>query len=296
MSWYNNPFGGYDGTGKKIPGDVYPTHSINPQNSWPELEPIITPEKVQQLHLFGIPLVSAMRDPNTGLNQVMPSTQIQEHIDYVIGEIELQTGMTLMSREFDKPVAFDPQEYKSYGFLQLPYRPISSLKEVSIKIANDIKLWTVPLTWISTSNLIYGQLNILTTGIIGVVTDNGNQQVVPDAAANQLLFQALFSGDSYWIPEFWRVKGVAGFPDGKMPKVINDLIGTMVAIEILGLLAPTYAQANSQSISVGGLSESISSMGPERFNARIKMLEDKKEKLIKKLRSIYQLSYFSTNV
>lgn len=283
-------------TSKPIQGDVYPNNSISSNNSWSELEPLITPEKVRQLHLFGIPLVSAMRDPNTGKNDIFPVTQIAEHIDYAVAQAELETGLTIFPRKFDEAVPFDPQEYQSYGYMQLPVRPISSVEEISIKIANNEKLWTVPLNWVGTSNLVYGQLNILTVGIIGVVTDAGHAQPIPDAAGNAMLLNALFSKGGYFIPEFWRVKCTAGFPDGKMPKVLNDLIGTMAAMEILSLLATTYARSNNQSLSVGGLSESTGGLGPQLFDARLKMLETKKKKLISRLKASFQLLFFSDNV
>lgn len=277
------------------PGDVYPIHSIQSEDSWTETEPLITPEKVKQLHLFGIPLVSGMIDPTTGKNQVLLPEQIAEHIDYAIGDAELETGLTIVERKFDQPVPFDPQEYKSYGFMQLPIRPISSVEEIVIKIANQPKLWTIPNQWVSKSHLVYGQLNILTVGIMGVLTESGNQQVIPDAAGNALLFTALFSKDAYWIPEMFRIKFTAGFPSNKIPKVVNNLIGTIAAMEILSLLASTYTN-NSQSLSVGGLSESSSGPGPQRFDARLKVLEKKRAALTKKLRAQYQLQFFSSNV
>jgi len=280
---------------KPIQGQVFPENAIAPQESWSELEPLITPEKVKQLHLFGIPLVSGMRDPVTGKNDIFPMTQIAEHIDYCVAQAELETGLTIFPRKYDKAIPFDPQEYKSYGYMNLPYRPVHSIEEISIKIANNEKLWTIPLEWVGTSNLVYGQLNILTVGIIGVVTDAGKAQPIPDAAGNALLLNALFGRDAFWIPEFWRVKLTAGFPDGKLPKVLNDLIGTMTAMEVLGLLATTYAKSNSQSLSVGGLSESLGGLGPKLFNDRIELLDKKKQKLIKRLKNYYQLLWLSNN-
>lgn len=290
---YPNPFDQYN---KRIQGEVFPSNAIESDNSWQELEPLITPQKVKQLHLFGIPLVSGMRDPLTGKNDVFPITQIAEHIDYAIGTAELETGLTILPRKFDLSVPFDPQLYKSFGYMELHCRPIASIQEVSIKIANNEVLWKVPLEWVATTNLVWGQLNILTVGIIGVVTEAGKAEVIPDAAGNAMLLNALFSHDSYWMPEFWRVKLTAGFPDGNVPKVVNDLIGTIAAMEILGLLATTYAKNNSQSLSVGGLAEATSGLGPALFDTRLKLLEKKRMMLIKKVKQLYQLLFFSTNV
>jgi len=280
---------------KPIQGDVFPVNAIHSDQSWNETEPLITPEKVKALHLFGIPLVSGMKDPLTGRNDVFPITQIAEHIDYAVATAELETGLTIFPRKYDKSKPFDPQEYKSYGYFQLPYRPIASIEEVSIKIANQEKLWSIPLEWIATSNLVWGQLNILTVGILGVVTDTGKAQPIADAAGNALLFNALFGRDSYWIPEMWRFKLTAGFPQGKVPKVVNELIGTIAAMEVLALLATTYAKNNSQSLSVGGLSESTGGMGPQLFDARLKLLEKKRSVLTKKLKNMYQLLFISDN-
>ena len=281
---------------KPIQGDVFPVNAIHSDQSWNETEPLITPEKVKALHLFGIPLVSGMKDPLTGRNDVFPITQIAEHIDYAVATAELETGLTIFPRKYDKSLAFDPQEYKSYGYFQLPYRPIASIEEVTIKIANNERLWIVPLEWVGTSNLVWGQLNILTVGILGVVTETGKAQVIPDAAGNAMLLNALFSKDSYWIPEFWHVKMTAGFPQGKVPKVVNELIGTIAAMEVLALLATTYAKNNSQSLSVGGLSESTGGMGPQLFDARLKLLEKKRKVLSQKIKSTYNLIFFSSNV
>jgi hypothetical protein len=293
-----NPFDQYNNMiqGKPIQGAVYPLNNIQADQSWEELEPLITPEKVKSLHLFGVQLVSAMRDAVTQKNDVFPMTQMAEMIDYAVATAELETGLTILPRKFDKGIPFDPQEYRSYGYIQLPMRPIASIQEISIKIANNQTLWNVPLDWVGTTNLVWGQLNILTVGVLGVVTDTGNKQVIQDQAANAMLLNALFGQGGSWIPEFWRIKLTAGFPDGRVPKVINELIGTITAMEVLGLLATTYARSNSQSLSVGGLSESTGGLGPNLFDARLKQLEAKKAKLIKRIRNEYNLLFFSSNV
>jgi hypothetical protein len=292
----NEPFNILDIHSKSIQGEVYPNNQIHADDSWLETEPLITPQKVKSLHLFGIPLVSGMRDPNTGKNDVFPMSQMAEHIDYAVATAELETGLTIFPRQFDKSMPFDPQEYKSFGYFQLPYRPIASIQEVSIKIANNQTLWKIPLEWISTSNLIWGQLNILTVGILGVVTETGKAQPIPDAAGNALLFNALMGKDSYWMPELWRFKLTAGFPSGKIPKVVNDLIGTIAAMEVLGLIATTYAKTNSQSLSVGGLSESTGGLGPQLFDARLKLLAAKRAMITKKLKGVFNLNFYSSNV
>jgi hypothetical protein len=99
-----------------------------------------------------------------------------------------------------------------------------------------------------------------------------------------------------WIPCFWEIKYTTGFPDGEIPKMMNELIGTIAAINVLSQLAPTYGRANSTSLSFDNLSQSVSTVGPEIFTKRIEDLKEKREMLIRKVKSRWGQTLFTSAV
>ena len=70
----------------------------------------------------------------------------------------------------------------------------------------------------------------------------------------------------------------------------------VAAIETLSLLATTDADANSRSIGIDGMSQSVSSAGPQKYQARIEVLMQKKQMLIDKYKTRFALKMFSSNV
>ena len=100
-------------------------------------------------------------------------------------------------------------------------------------------------------------------------------------------------GHRPWIASFFEVIYTTGFKDGMVPRVVNQLIGVITAMEVLAMLATTYSRSTSASLSIDGLSQSQSTPGPDLFNDRLKILQDKRKFLVKKLQRQMGLGMFT---
>jgi hypothetical protein len=277
-------------TTKPVVGGVFPIGGKD--STWSRVEPLITPDELTMLHLFGIPLVSGMPDPTTGRRQRMTPELIAKNIDRAVTLAETETGMTIFPEQFQEKKPWDRQEYDSFGYFQLQKRPIASVEKVAVNLSNNQDIYEAPLDWVEVGQLQWGQLNIIP---LTIALTSGNPVAIPTTAGGALLL-SIFQGKSQWVASFWEVTYTAGFPDGNVPKIVNELIGTIAAMETLSQLASTYGKSQGTSISLDGLSQSVSTPGPEIFTKRLKDLQDKRSMLIGKIKNLYHLKFFSNNV
>jgi hypothetical protein len=273
--------------GKTGVGELSPENAVSAELS--RLEPIITPEQLKNRMLFGIPLVSRMKDPVTGKHQIMGSDLLKDIIvgALVQAEIDCKIDISPVERRFKMP--FDRNAYLSFGFMMMPYRPVNKLKRLTITPANNIDVFSIPLEWIETSNMHRGQLNILpmTAAIRGGQVSGGQ---IPAS----VYFLALI-GNRSWIPAWFQVEAVSGYPDSMVPRIINELIGTIAAWEVLSQLLSTYVLYQSHSLSIDGLSQSVST-DPRLFQLRLEELEAKRDTLTRRVKSLYGTGIFSSHM
>jgi len=275
-------------TSKPGIGDVYPINAR--YDSYGVMEPLVVPAILRQRHLFGIPLVSLAVDPTTGKRQVMTDDIIEDRIRSAVGMAELELHMDIMPKVRNDKFPFDRPAYQALGYMVLPKRPVISLEKISVTSSDGTNLYTLPPQWIETAYIHTGQINIIPINIgfqYGAMT-TGTQGGNPGG----LFFLAIL-GQNHWIPAYWKADYTTGFPDGKLPIVVNELIGIIAAIDILALLATTNARNSSHSIGVDGLSQSISTPGPQIYDTRITMLMERKQTLINKLRALYGQKLFT---
>lgn len=285
--------GNYADDSKGTAGLVFPDGADNDsaQANWSRLSPLITPPEVINKHLFGIPLISGTKDPDTKKAARYTPEMIRDKIDDVIANVELETGITIFPVQRTRKFAFDLNEYRSFGYFRMPDRPVASIETLRVTPSNDIDVYDVPLDWVETAYLHLGQLNIIPLTV--ALTKQGT--LVPTSTAGGALMLAIL-GHSSWVPAFWKMEYTAGFPSGMLPKVLNDLVGTITAIEVLSQLASTYARNSSGSLGIDGMSQSVSTPGPEIFTRRIQDLEKKRALITKKLKAYYGTTLFSSNV
>lgn len=268
-------------------GDVYPVGGG--ATTWQRIEPLITPQDVIDLYLFGIPLYSGFKDPVTLRPAHLTPTQISKFIDKAVAKIELETGLIIFPTQFTQKLPFDKCEYESFGFFRLEHRPIASLQSIDVTLANQQSVFSVPIEWADVGNLHRGQVNLipLTLALTG-------QNQAAAASAGGAVYLAIL-GNRNWIASFWQMVYTAGFPNGKIPKVVNQIIGLTAALDILSMLGITF-RANSASLSLDGMSQSVSGPGPAIFAQRIKEIMIERQTLIAKLKAQYGLKILSSNV
>jgi len=272
MSWS-------DGESKGGRGLVFPDGANTDGTSWDRSAPLITAEQLRIKALFGIPLVSNLRDPVTGMLAVFTDPMIEEAISDAAAKVEFETGLTIFPTSFEEKPPFDKHLYDSFFFLKTKNRPVMSIELLRVTPSNEQDIYDMPIEWVETANLHRGQINVIPYSI--AMTRSGT--AIP-MAGNGTAFLSVF-GYRNWIPAFWRIKYTAGFPSGKVPKVVNELIGAVAAMEILSMLASTYGKSQSSSLSIDGMASSSSSPGPEIFTRRLKDLADKRVWLTSKLKS-----------
>jgi hypothetical protein len=256
------------------------------------LEPLLTAETFKSRFLWGISLVSGVRDPITRRAEVMGADQLTDAIDRAIAEAEAQCHITIMPSVVDEKHAFDLSEYRSWGYFRLRHRPVSSIEYLSVTPSNDADIYVVPLEWVETTYMYLGQINIIP---LTIAVGAGGNTTVPTTASGSAMFLSMF-GTQSWVPAFWRMKYTIGFKDGLLPKIINELIGIIAAQDVLSRLASTYGRNTGNSLSMDGISQSVSSPGQEMFSVRQTQLEDRRKRLVSKIKTRVGQSIFSGNV
>jgi len=254
-----------------------------------KLEPILTPDQLKDRFLFGIPLVSRIRDPITGRFQIYTDDMILDKIEGGIetAESELKIDITPVKRREKHP--FDRNLYESFGYMQLEHRPVHFIDKLSVTPSNNIDVFDVPLQWVEPAYLVRGQINIVPLTISFL-----NGGFVPTQGAGGAAFLSIL-GNKAWIPAYWQVEYTAGYKDLNVPRLINELIGAIVAQEIISEIAATF-RVTSHSLGIDAMSQSVSTPGPAVFAQRYKELEEKKTRLIKKLKANYSTKIFSSHV
>ncbi len=275
-----------DGLGAVAPDGVI-------ESGWQDAEPLITPKRLRSLHLWGVPLVSAIKNPFTGKPDILTDDELKEFIVEAANLAETEIGggyFNIFARQYDERFAYDQKAQESFGYNVLRRRPPSSIESLAIQSSDGVNIWTVPLAWIDTGYLHQGQINILP---FAVAAQSGTTVPVTGPVGMGLL-PSLFRFN--WVPGMWTVRYTAGFKDNSIPKIVNSLIGVVAAMEVLSMLATTYARSSSSSLGIDGLSQSISTPGADLFKPRLEELAQKRGWLIKKIQRQYGLGMWADNV
>ncbi len=266
-------------------GSVYPENVT--ETPWQELEPILTPELLIQRHLWGIPLLSRFKDPDTGKPFVIKPEMLKDEIKRAIARMELKLHMDIMPRQHSEKLPFDRNEYEALGYFRLAHRPITRLMDLNVVPANNVSIYDVPLDWVETAYLARGQINIVP---LNIAVQNGG--FIPSQSAGGAVFLAILA-QTFFIPAFWQCDYCTGWEDSSVPRVINELIGVSAAIEVLSKLAATYALSTSHSLSLDGGSQSMSTPGPQLFKTRIEELEAEMATIVQTMKTIFGMTLFA---
>lgn len=267
------------------PGAVAPENAIDAVRQ--DMEPLVTPEQLKYRHLFGISLVSAVKDPLTGKAQVFTDEQIKDIIEGAVSQAEQDLKIDIFPVQRREKQAFDIQLYNQFGYFQLEHRPCTSVNKLSVTPSNGLDVYVVPNDWVEGAYLSRGQVNIVPLTVAFVQGTYIPQQSSGGAAFLQIL------GNRAWIPAWWQIEYTSGYPDGQLPRTVNEYIGTVAAMEILSQLAATRALATSHSLGIDGYNQSVSTPGPQIYKTRMDELEAKRTRLLKKLKANYGFKIFS---
>jgi hypothetical protein len=276
---------GYDNS-KGTLGSVYPVGATDAQE-WTRVEPLITPKQLRRRQLAGIPLVSFLPDPVTGKRFIWEDEDLADNIDRAVATAELETGLTIFQIFQKEKHPFDMNFWKNFGYLKVNHRPISSVEKVAFTPANGFDIFQINKDWIEPGNFHKGQINLIPmVPAAGATFITGSQGGTSGSA-----YLTFLSGMA-WVPAIIQVEYTTGFPGGLMPRVLNELIGNIAAIEILNAIAATN-RAASYSLGIDGMSQSVSTSQP-LFKDKIVHFEEVNVSLIRKLRNLYGMDIYTS--
>src|SRR5882724_6986215 len=192
---------------------------------WSEVQPLVTPAHIRNQHLFGIPLISGMRDPTTGKRASMNDEIIKEIIVRSVAMLEAESGIDIFIRKYREKYPFDRNLYEALGYVQLHHRPVFSVDKFSVTPSNNVDVYNVPLDWVEAAYFPKGQINLVP---LTIAFQNGG--FIPSQSSGGAAFLSIL-GQRSWIPAYWQFEYTTGFQDGMIPRIVNELIATQASIE-----------------------------------------------------------------
>jgi len=263
------------------PGQTYPENAT--QSPFQRLEPLITPDLLIQRHLFGIPLVSRFKDPLTQKPMRMTNDMLKDYINQSVNECEALCSIDIFPVKYHEKQPYSKPDFEQFGYFKLKHKPVHSLDAMTVQLADESEIFVFPNEWIETSNLTYGQVNIIPLGFSNLGTGTGIIGVPSRGTA--VYFNNLWNRS--WVAALFGFSYTTGFLNGQLPIVVNELIGVVAAINILSMLAATWARVTSTSLGLDGMSQAISVPGPQIWTVRIGELKERRDELMKKIRKLF---------
>lgn len=260
---------------------VYPVGAENSSEVLKRIEPILSPEKLINRYLKGINLSQYSND------------DLKDIIGIAADKTELLIGTTITPVKRKEKHPFDRSLYRSFIHLMANFGPILQVDKMCIRSSNDKNIFEIPADWIDAARLYQKQINVIPLTVVGAT---GITQGQPTGAAG-LAFIAAMNGGIDWVPSYWEIEYTTGVcnKEGQVPSIINELIGAIAAINILGSLG-AQNKNTSVSISHDGISQSSSNPGPNLYQTRIAELIAEREQMVKKIKGVFYNKRFVTNI
>ena len=268
----------------------YPVHAIQTSGILRRTEPFLTPELFKTRYLLGLPFY--LLGPS--VEELLRPEVLKDRIMMAMNETEVQLGTSLTREEFVDKLPFDWSLYKSFMHLKPRHKPIISLESLAIVASNDEVIFQVPSVWVDTANFSIGQINVIPLLAAFGATNASGTPITATSQGAGIAFLAIWgaSGATTQVPSYWQVTGSYGISnrEGQLPVIVNQLVGTNAAINILSQIA-LFFFTTSQSQSQDGISQSSSTLGPRGFALRIEELIKNRDELISKIKNIFSTKY-----
>lgn len=246
------------------------------------IETLITPEHLKSRYLKGVDI-----DDYT-------SDELKDEIMMAINEFELLSGLTVNPVQHSEVLPFDGSLYRSFVYTKTNNGPIQSVQSFTIESSDEKVIYPLPVIWLDMRLAHRRQINIIPLLTANTIS-SANVGLVGGGAGAFLFLRAL--GNIHWMPAFWRITYTAGIckEEGKMPVVVNQVIGMTAAIEILSA-KQNQIVFTSQSLSQDSISQSSGGAGTQTYQPRIDALTEKRDTLMKKIKSKFFSKYFLSNM
>lgn len=262
----------------------YPVHATRTSGLVKRCEPVLTPALLVSRHLKGIPLAFPNGDHFTG-------DDIKDQIVVATNEAEILCKITINREQFTDKVPFDMALYKSFIYLKTEQNPILAVQSVQIVSSDGYAIFKIPSEWVESSNFSKGIINVVPIlGAYSVATGGGV------GAYGGIPYLNVFSQLSF-VPGFWQLVYQTGTSkiEGQYPVIINDLIGTIAAINMLMMITNMFL-TTSQSLSRDGISQSSSGPGPRMYLPFIELLEKRRDELVEKIKATFATKFLISSI
>lgn len=266
---------------KKYGTKTYPVGATDSSEALKRIEPILTADKLKNRYLKGIDLSQYSIDDLKDIINISADK----------AELLIDVPITPVKRKEKHP--FDRSLYRSFIHIMANFGPIIQIDKLCIRSSNDKNIFEIPADWIEAARFFQKQINVIPLTVVGAT---GVTQGQPTGAAG-LAFIAAMNGGIDWVPSYWEIEYTTGVcaKEGFVPSIVNELVGVLTAINILGNLGPQNKNT-SVSISHDGISQSSSNPGPNVYQARMAELAAERDQMVKKIKKIFYNKHFLTNI
>jgi hypothetical protein len=239
------------------------------ESGFERLQPLVTPDELRRQFLFGLRLKSTINQDE------LKDEDLQAIIIRAVSRVEHEAKIQISPVKFVEFHDYNLFDYQKWDFIQLNRWPIQTVESFRAQYPFTNQFIEFPTDWITVYN---------DTGIIQLVPKSGSFSqflITRDAS----LLPLILGGRMRW-PQLWEVTFLAGFELDKMPAIINELVGTYAAIDVLQML-DSIIFLGSYGIGIDGVSQSVGLPGPGFLQNRIAALNDKAAKLMDATKRFY---------
>jgi hypothetical protein len=205
---------------------------------------IISPAELLEMYFFGTP-------PRKSDGETMSEETIRHYIQSAQEQIENYLSLRFRKQTIEESADYSAADYASWGYVRTVY-PIRRVRKL-IGVYGDMKQVEYPFTWLSVpkppNNAYSRHFNLMPSASNGL-------------ASNSVVYSGTlplgFRSNSQ-MPNYWQITYDTGFD--VVPEQIVKVVAQFAAVGIFLILGDLILGAGvaSQSLSIDGLSQSISS-------------------------------------
>lgn len=254
-------------------------HEIEP--SVERYSRIPTANEVRQRYLFGIPLTSSF----TG--ETLSNETIDFYIKAAISELEHTLDLYITPVEFHESHDYIRENFTwNYNYLKTDHAPILYVSKLELSFTNTPEVpgfvnFPLEFVYVKPQEGVVQLVPAFGTSLSGFLL----------SAFSGTQFNALRATGMLNFPGGVRIKYTAGFEECKIPVAIAELVGTIAGVNLLSMVAPLIFAFNSTSIGIDGVSQSVSTLGPNFLNNRIQQLMAERDRQMEAVKGFYQKRY-----
>lgn len=301
---------------KRNIASIYPEKVIDSVGPIDRYEPLLTPSELKSRYFFGVPLTS----PVTG--EKVSKKMFDDMIKRAVNLFELEAQLDVMPTIRRHRLPFDPNLYHNNVHLEIPNKPIRKVIRLSVAAANYNEmittpdqpgtqgypvgtpqemlrypspggLYTYPNEWIEMGYAYKGSLSINPMSpAFSAIGGTSNPTAVSGSVLSYFLSQLNFM-PAYWLIEC--LHGIMCEDDGTVPVIVNEAIGQRATMLLIDNILPLF-RITSQSMGADSLNQSIGDNMLNLLQGKRDTAEKEYQKILKRLKIIYNLRFIASNV